>query len=73
MLGDPGSKVDPVWQVAVVGHHHIVQVLAFQAAAPPCGYEGVYLRTRVDGDQGHCACISQSCSDVLQVAARLPQ
>ena len=29
--------------------------------APPCGYQGVYLRAKVNSDQGHCACISQSC------------
>ncbi len=57
ILGDPGSKVDSVRPVPMIGHHDIAQVLALQAAAPPGSNQGVYLCPRVDRDQCHCACI----------------
>ena len=43
--------------------------------APPCGYQGVYLRPRIDGDQRHCACISQDChlQILCQVIYKWPQ
>lgn len=60
VLGNPSGKVDLVWQVSVVGHHDIAQVLAFQAAAPPGCNQGVDLCTRADGNQGHRPCKQES-------------